>query len=269
MPNANFPQLDKMLNKMGVDTLSELSTLDPIPLDGLDVSAKDLSNYLRYDPETGAIKFRDEAFEHAPVLYIKSPSRDKATFSQPKFHLLWCQTLENMFNTKRFNRYVLVPATGRVLEHYFMLNNFIRGDHESQLDICQNCLKVLRHSWNINKTVGTFKLPDVLEEYQPQLKQKPASEFLIPRKGGYPPNWKHISNRYREQQNWVCENCHVSLNDHKHLLHTHHIDGNAYHTNENNLSALCVVCHSEQPHHGHMKVTESERDLIAQLRIQV
>ena len=66
--------------------------------------------------------------------------------------------------------------------------------------------------------------------------------------------WTTLSTLYREQQNWQCEGetCGLSLHKHKHYLHTHHIWGPRLSTPED-LKALCIGCHAEQPGHAHLK----------------
>lgn len=64
--------------------------------------------------------------------------------------------------------------------------------------------------------------------------------------------WKKLSAWYREQQNWKCEACHLSLHKHIGYLHAHHIWGTRLSTPED-LMALCIGCHAEQPGHAHLK----------------
>ncbi|RKU21989.1 hypothetical protein C6499_20345 [Candidatus Poribacteria bacterium] len=62
--------------------------------------------------------------------------------------------------------------------------------------------------------------------------------------------WKVRSRQLREQAQWRCQACNLSLYQHKHYLHTHHIWGTRY-NNPKNLRALCIGCHSEQPGGNH------------------
>lgn len=64
--------------------------------------------------------------------------------------------------------------------------------------------------------------------------------------------WKALSAWYREQKNWKCEACHLSLHKHTGYLHAHHIWGTRLSTPED-LMALCIGCHAEQPGHSHLK----------------
>lgn len=68
--------------------------------------------------------------------------------------------------------------------------------------------------------------------------------------------WKEYSMWYREQRNWTCEVCEISLNDDRYYLHTHHIWGTQY-NDPKDLMALCIGCHSEQPGGYHSQLKES------------
>lgn len=64
--------------------------------------------------------------------------------------------------------------------------------------------------------------------------------------------WKTLSQWYKEQKAWRCEECNLSLHQDKYYLHTHHILGPRF-SNPEDLIALCIGCHSEQPGHHHLK----------------
>lgn len=70
--------------------------------------------------------------------------------------------------------------------------------------------------------------------------------------------WTALSTWYREQQNWKCETCHLSLHKHKDYLHTHHIWGTRLSTPED-LKALCIGCHAEERGKGHTSLKEEQK----------
>ena len=77
----------------------------------------------------------------------------------------------------------------------------------------------------------------------------------IPQPFDYQADWWHkLSEWYRDQLGWRCEECDISLNEDRHLLHTHHIWGTQY-NEPTDLKALCIGCHAEQPgeEHGRLK----------------
>ena len=67
------------------------------------------------------------------------------------------------------------------------------------------------------------------------------------------PWWQDYSWLYRYMQDWRCEECQLSLSSDRHYLHTHHISGTQY-NDPNDLRALCIACHSEQPGENHRKL---------------
>ena len=79
--------------------------------------------------------------------------------------------------------------------------------------------------------------------------------------------WQKLSRWYRAQKNWQCERCNLQLHEDKHFLHTHHIFGPRLTTPED-LMALCIDCHSQQPGPGHenLRETNEYRDFITRYR---
>jgi hypothetical protein len=67
------------------------------------------------------------------------------------------------------------------------------------------------------------------------------------------PWWQDYSWLYRHVRGWQCEECQLSLNLDRQYLHTHHISG-TQHNDPNDLKALCIACHSEQPGKNHEKL---------------
>ena len=79
--------------------------------------------------------------------------------------------------------------------------------------------------------------------------------------------WKELSRWYRAQKNWQCESCNLQLPVNSRFLHTHHIFGRRLTTPED-LMALCIDCHSQQPGPGHeaLKKTNDHSEFIIQYR---
>ena len=76
--------------------------------------------------------------------------------------------------------------------------------------------------------------------------------------------WQAYSFWFRSEKGWRCEACQLSLYGHKHLLHTHHVWGTLQNEPQD-LMALCIGCHSEQPgtKHPNLKNTGDYRHFIA------
>ena len=65
--------------------------------------------------------------------------------------------------------------------------------------------------------------------------------------------WQKLSRKYRKEKGWRCEKCKLLLSYDTDYLHTHHIRGTQYNKRED-LKALCIGCHSEQPGDNHQKL---------------
>ena len=62
-----------------------------------------------------------------------------------------------------------------------------------------------------------------------------------------------MTRAYRASKGWCCEECGVDLSEYQEFLHTHHVNGIKYDVRPDNLKALCILCHSKQPNHRHLK----------------
>ena len=76
--------------------------------------------------------------------------------------------------------------------------------------------------------------------------------------------WRVYSEWFREQNEWRCEKCGLSLNEDRIYLDTHHIRG-IQHNDPNDLKALCIGCHAEEEtpmDHSFMKTDERYRAFV-------
>ena len=106
------------------------------------------------------------------------------------------------------------------------------------------------------------KLPQESSPIQPEIREKGDPYFSkrppeIPKHVPQPFDyhaawWKKYSTWYRNEKAWTCEICQISLNDNRYYLHTYHIWG-TQHNDPNDLQALCIACHTEQPGSGHQR----------------
>ena len=184
------------------------------------------------------------------IVYIKNDRSAKQ-----KWHFYNCKTLKS--HSSYGKRFV---ATRRS-DGLFILE---RGK-ESILYPCQHCLnenKKNNEEWDYAYSVlglrgkerNSWFIPRVLNK-----ELKASSSFMIEphlmdhELSGYSPDWPSISYSYRKSKSWSCESCKVNLRGWKNLLHTHHIDMNKKNNSSSNFKALCVYCHSNQPHHQKMK----------------
>ena len=67
------------------------------------------------------------------------------------------------------------------------------------------------------------------------------------------PWWREYSAWYRNEKGWTCEKCELDLNYDYYYLHTHHKLGTQFNEPEN-LEALCLGCHVEEPGDSHAQL---------------
>jgi hypothetical protein len=82
----------------------------------------------------------------------------------------------------------------------------------------------------------------------------------------YSIDFREISTRYRAENGWKCENegCRIDLSDpsYRKYLHTHHLNAQKHDDRRENLKALCIRCHAEEPMHEHLKYSTEYREFM-------
>ena len=278
---VDFRALDDAVRRMGaasmtvslaIDVRSGIGSIDPIDIklrDGIEIH--DLSK-IEVHPGTGLLTYEGRQV----LLYIQDHGfRCELVVEHPergnRVHVSDCQTLQSMRRAGRFERYVVTNNTSG--EFYItgqdMFGEAIEG--KANLLVCRHCLRELNYrNYNNNKrqVLEDFNWHDLLSEYSPRFRQLP-SRFAGAFDGSYSPGWDRISRRYKEGVGFVCEECAVDLSAEKHhrLLHVHHVDGVKTNNDRSNLLALCILCHSLQPHHEHMQVSREDEITVNLIRV--
>lgn len=91
----------------------------------------------------------------------------------------------------------------------------------------------------MSSLVLIIREPDLSFDYQ-------SNEFRI------------LSHQVRDQANWKCQQCGINLSNNRYYLDAHHIWGTQFNT-PNDLEALCIGCHAEQPMSGHLRLKSEVR----------
>lgn len=183
-----------------------------------------------------------------------------------KYHLGRCRTIEKMFGSGRRDRYVVTTNTmGEFLVHLRdRSTERVRFEGNKTMRVCKNCLSHLDYGdYNSLPTQGklavyeSFSIAAFFEAYggvRIDRADLPAYDEYSSPANVYPKDWHEVSTRYRRGVGWTCENCGVSfkLRDVA-WLHVHHKNHQRSDTRDENLVALCVGCHAEQPDHAGLK----------------
>ena len=237
-----FPQLGKLLEQMA----AELPPFPPPPVfpppraeidDALIGSVRVHREDFSTDSEIPILKNRKV------ILYLQDAKTYYAKYeSYPKYHVVHCSTLQDMQAKNQYHRY---SATRRS-DGRFLVRLSASGEltpHE--LILCQNCLGKLNERYGgeiFPKNRRAFPLADWLETFDAS--DESASFNYLSR------DWRERSQVCRKGVDWKCEQCGIDLKSAHHLLHAHHKWGTLY-NNPEDLKALCIGCHAEQPGSEH------------------
>ena len=277
--DVSFEKLYAAARHMGASTTDtnfkldlDMDAVDPIDIklkEGLEISLQDVSF------ENGLLSHQGRQI----LLYIQDQGKRIMAVLEDgavgkKYHVSDCDTLAEMRNKGRFERY---RVTNDISADFFVsgededTGNEIEGD--AQLKVCKNCLRKLNYrgyeiaSYDATKRIfSAFKLEEFFSTYSSSFPHIPTRFAGPTATDNYTNDWTSISSDYRNSQYFVCEGCNLALSEQPRLLHTHHKNGVKTDNHPSNLMALCIDCHSKQPCHGHMFVSRNDRQMIARLR---
>lgn len=271
-----FEPLNKLKDSMGIPrhvlgsvrgvvinthkaTLDELRQLGD---EGLEIDLADLIVL-----QDGTLSYKDRRV----LLYIRDVSAYGGRYSEPKFHFSDCSTLSQMKANRRFGKYVIANRTDGIFTLLFVDT---RRRVQKHLDVCQNCLDLLKYkgfslthvSVQRQKVVNSFSIEEFFTQYPRTLhRAEPVHTSDTAPENIYSASFPEISRAYRSARSWKCEECAIDLSkpEHHRFLHVHHLNGLKNENDYRNLRALCLHCHSLQPAHGHMRHSFAYRDFEA------
>lgn len=213
---------------------------------------------------------------YAVIVYIKEHKNLVKVERDPykkgkKYHLTNCKTVKDEKEASRFNRFVAL----KYLNGKMPICNEKGEEIDVTLHVCKSCLRELNYKPYLDaitekekeQVCREFNLSEFLQERDCSFPE----EYLPSRHAeyssfSYAENWQAMSLAYREIHRYCCEQCSISLVSRKTLLHTHHIDGVKSNSHPTNLMALCKECHSKQPKHSNIKLSDEELSYLKELR---
>lgn len=273
--NVDFERLYAAVSRMGADSVDPdlvvrrgVTKIDPIDIqleEGIEVDLSEVGV-----TDNGLFIYRGRQI----LLYIQDhgagvqDALDNGDVGR-KFHVAYCRTLEKMHSRGRYGRYV---ATND-LSGEFYITGYDYDTRESidgrtRLKVCKTCLSKLnyrRAGRTRDQIVAEFDLKAFFATYQssfPHMPSRRAGQF----DGQYTADWGEVARRYKETKTFTCESCHLDLRNALSLLHVHHINGVKTNNSPSNLKALCIQCHSQQPDHQHITISDENNRRIAELR---
>lgn len=246
--------VDKNFGKFSFNTDWETIEISGITITPLDKNFSIKNNELFYKNTKVLLYIRDQAMYGQPEDALKNYK------SAYKFHLSWCQTLQTMFNSGKYEKYVVSTRQDDVLLVRAIGSNNKVYESEQKLHVCRYCLSTLNYKGyryatkaQKDKIYNEFSLKEFfnVQNSDYSFHDMPKHDEYSAKTNIYPDNWEHVSELHRKLCHYRCERCGKNCShDHK-LLHVHHINGNKQDLRQTNLIALCRECHIQE--HPHMR----------------
>lgn len=246
--------VDKNFGKFSFNTDWENIEISGITITPLDKNFSIKNNELFYKNTKVLLYIRDQAMYGQPEDALKNYK------SAYKFHLSWCQTLQTMFNSGKYEKYVVSTRQDDVLLVRAIGSNNKVYESEQKLHVCRYCLSTLNYKGyryatksQKDKIYNEFSLKEFfnVQNSDYSFHNMPKHDEYSAKTNIYPDNWEHVSELHRKLCHYRCERCGKDCShDHK-LLHVHHINGNKQDLRQTNLIALCRECHIQE--HPHMR----------------
>ena len=258
--------LNQLRQKMGANLIpwDPERNWQPIDIDemlgdtGIDIPPEEIDPFV-----DGTLGYRGRRV----AVYIRDQygSSDSEPHQLNKVHVADCSTLQSMRHQGRYERYVATTRTDGLFIVNFLgsFGSGIRREGvECELYVCINCLRRLNYNnYNIRtrsergEIRESFNLEEFFERYGTQITDPPTHTDITAPLNVYSLRSEQISRRCRERVEWKCEHCLDDLEDGEmqRFLHLHHVNGLRHDNRNENLRALCIRCHAEEPQHQHLR----------------
>ncbi len=246
--------VDKNFGKFSFNTDWETIEISGITITPSDKNFRVENNELYFKNTKVLLYIRDQAMYGQPEDILKNYK------SGYKFHLSWCKTLQSMFNSGKYEKYVVSTRQDDVLLVRAIGSNNKVYESEQKLHVCRYCLSTLNYKGyryatkaQKDKIYNEFSLKEFfnVQNSDYSFHDMPKHDEYSAKTNIYPDNWEHVSELHRKLCHYQCERCGKDCShDHK-LLHVHHINGNKQDLRQTNLIALCRECHIQE--HPHMR----------------
>lgn len=244
--------VDKNFGKFSFNTDWETIEISGITITPLDKNFSIKNNELFYKNTKVLLYIRDQAMYGQPEDALKNYK------SAYKFHLSWCQTLQTMFNSGKYEKYVVSTRQDDVLLVRAIGSNNKVYESEQKLHVCRYCLSTLNYKGyryatkaQKDKIYNEFSLKEFfnVQNSDYSFHDMPKHDEYSAKTNICPDNWEHVSELHRKLCHYQCERCGKDCSHDHSLLHVHHKNGNKQDIRQSNLIALCLECHiSEHPH---------------------
>ncbi len=269
----DFSELWGQVKRLGTEVIefdwAAVEKLDPIDIElqgGKDIQLEDLDviNGLLSVHGRQVLLYIPDQFHPVDVVQA-APDKGK------RFHVADCKTLGDMRSKGRFERYVVTNNLSGVFRITGRHSRGSQDEVDSSLLVCKNCLEKLNyqnycHDSGRQRLWLRFAIAEFFETYSTIFSYLPKRLSESMGKSGYTDDWPEVSAQVRQRSGHICDECGVKLNEHKNLLHVHHVNGVRSDNSGGNLRPLCADCHRKQPMHEHLFISASDMKVLNRLR---